>query len=217
MNENQKNNGVALIGEIVSNFKFDHEVSGEGFYTAMLVTMRLSGQVDIIPIMVSDRLVDVKADWINQLVEVLGQFRSCNKNEDKRNHLVLSVFTERLNKLEYEYEDKCDENLIFLDGYICKQPNYRKTPLGREIANILLKVKRPCGKSDYIPCIAWDKNARFANGLAVGTRLQIKGRIQSREYNKIVDGICESRTAYEVSVNELTVIKEIEESERTEE
>lgn len=211
MNETRiENNKVTLSGEIASNFKFSHECYGEGFYTAMLASERLSGQKDIIPIMVSERLVDVKADWTGRFVRASGQFRSYNKHEGEKNRLVLSVFVREFEEIEFEQEEPGsghDENSIFLDGYICKPPIYRKTPLGREIADILLAVNRPYGKSDYIPCIAWGRNAIFASGLEVGTRLQNDGRIQSREYQKrISDEEYEERTAYEVSISSITVI-----------
>ncbi len=212
MSRERENNKVTLSGEIVSNFEFNHECYGEGFYTAMLTSERLSGQKDIIPIMASERTVDVKADWIGRFVRVSGKFRSHNKHEGERRHLELSVFV-----VEFEvWEDDEtirpeDENIISLDGYICKSPTYRKTPLGREIADILLAVNRQYGKSDYIPCIAWGRNARFASGLGVGTRLQIEGRIQSRVYQKqIEDGVYDTRTAYEVSASKLIVVEETE-------
>lgn len=215
MNREIKNNQVILSGEIVSNFEFNHEVFGEGFCTAMLASERKSGQKDIIPIMVSERLIDVKADWTGQFVKVSGQFRSYNKHEGEKNRLVLSVFVREFEEIEFEQEEPGsghDENSIFLDGYICKPPIYRKTPLGREIADILLAVNRLYGKSDYIPCIAWGRNAVYASGLEVGTRLQIEGRIQSREYQKrISNDEFETRTAYEVSVSKMTVVKETEE------
>lgn len=213
MNREIKNNQVTLSGEIVSNFEFSHEVFGEGFCTAMLASERTSGQKDIIPIMVSDRLVDVKADWTGQFVKVSGQFRSYNKHEGERNHLQLSVFVMEFESVIAERDFGLeDENHISLDGYICKEPIYRKTPLGREIVDILLAVNRPYGKSDYIPCIAWGRNAVYASGLEVGTRLQIEGGIQSREYQKrISDDETETRVAYEVSVSKLTVVEETEE------
>lgn len=204
MNEARiENNKVTLSGEIVSNFEFSHEVYGEGFYTAMLASERKSGQKDIIPIMVSGRLADVKSDWIGWFVRVSGQFRSYNKHAGDRNRLALSVFVrefEDITEDQIEFEFRHD-NEIFLDGHICKRPIYRKTPLGREIADILLAVNRPYGKSDYIPCICWGRNARYVSGFAIGDRVQIWGRIQSREYNKkISEDEVEARVTYEVSV-----------------
>lgn len=212
MNREIKNNQVTLSGEIVSNFEFSNEVYSEGFYTAMLASERKSGQKDIIPIMVSERLVDVKSDWTGRFVKVSGQFRSYNKHEGKKNRLVLSVFATDFEEFEEMPFSDNYSNHIYLDGYICKPPIYRKTPLGREIADILLAVNRPYGKSDYIPAICWGRNAVYASGLEVGTRLRIEGRIQSREYKKrISDDEYETRMAYEVSTSELTVVEEMEE------
>lgn len=208
-----ESNKVTISGEIISNFEFSHEVFGEGFCTAQLESERESGAKDIIPIMVSERLVDVKADWTGQFVRISGQFRSYNKHEDRKNRLILSVFAREFEVWEDDGTIKpIDENEIFLDGFICKKPIYRKTPLSREIADILLAVNRPYGKSDYIPCIAWGRNARFAESLEVGTRLKVWGRIQSREYQKkISDDEYETRIAYEVSVSRLEVVEETEE------
>lgn len=213
MNREQEKNKATLSGEIVRNFEFNHECYSEGFYTAMLASERLSGEKDIIPIMVSERLVDVKADWMGQFAKVSGRFQSYNKHEGERNCLILSVFVGGFEDITEERDFGLeDENQISLDGYICKPPTYRKTPLGRKIADILLAVNRPYGKSDYIPCVSWGRNARFASGLKVGTRLWIEGRIQSREYQKqIEDGVYETRTAYEVSVSKMTVVEETEE------
>lgn len=213
MNRERENNKVALSGEIVRNFEFSHEFYGEGFYTAMLASERLSGAEDTIPIMVSERIVDVKADWEGRFVEVSGQFRSYNKHDGARNHLELSVFAREFEDVTEERDFGLeDENIISLDGYICKEPKYRKTPLGREIADILLAVNRPYGKSDYIPCIAWGRNARFASGLEVGTRMQVEGRIQSREYVKRTSETeSETRVAYEVSISKIETVEETEE------
>lgn len=203
-----ENNQVTISGEIVSNFEFSHEVCGEGFYVAHLRTERRSGTKDIVPIMVSERLVDVKESRIGQTVKISGQFRSYNRREENKNHLILSVFVREFEVIdEKPFTD--NENKIFLDGYICKQPTYRKTPLGREIADILLAVNRPYGKSDYIPCIAWGRNARYVSDLGIGTRLNIDGRIQSREYcKKISEDKIEKRIAYEVSVSKMEVMED---------
>lgn len=213
MSRENENNQVTLSGEIVNNFEFTHEVYGEGFYTAMLASERTSGKKDIVPIMVSDRLVDTGAEWMGRFVKLSGQFRSYNKHEGNRNHLILYVFVTEFEEFE-EMPFSDNENNISLDGYICKHPIYRKTPLGREIADILLAVNRPYGKSDYIPCITWGRNARFAEGFEAGMRLQIFGRIQSRiYYKKMENGDPEpvERTTYEVSVSKLIVVEETEE------
>ena len=158
-----ENNKVSVIGEVVSEFTFSHEVFGEGFYLVSLAVSRLSDQVDVIPLMVSERLLDVKQDYRGQTVEAIGQFRSYNRHEGVKNRLMLSIFVREIHFIE-EFTDYTKTNQIFLDGYICKPPIYRKTPLEKEIADILLAVNRPYGKSDYIPCICWGRNARRASG-----------------------------------------------------
>mgnify|MGYP002708916777 CR=1 FL=1 len=198
-----ENNQVSIIGEIASQFTFSHEVFGEGFYMVDILVKRLSDSSDRIPVMISERLIDVTQDYEGEFVQVNGQFRSYNRHEEKRNRLVLSVFAREVSFVEEE-NDKAKTNQIFLDGYICKTPVYRKTPLGREIADMLIAVNRPYGKSDYIPCICWGRNARFASGFEVGGHVQIWGRIQSREYVKKLEGeATQKRIAYEVSVSKL--------------
>ena len=198
-----ENNQVMVIGEIVSDFTFSHEIYGEGFYMVDILVTRLSESADIIPIMISERLIDVSRDYKGCKIEVNGQFRSYNRHDEHKNKLVLSVFAREINLVD-EIEENCQTNQIFLDGYICKEPIYRKTPLGREIADLLLAVNRPYGKSDYIPCICWGRNARFVSGFQVGTRCAVWGRIQSREYmKKINEAETERRVAYEVSVSKL--------------
>ena len=159
-----ENNQVSMMGKIAAGFTISHQVFGEGFYMTELLVKRLSDSEDRIPVMVSERLVDVTQDYIGEYVEIHGQFRSYNRHEEKHNRLVLSVFSRELKFVEEE-DETVPVNQIFLDGYICKPPVYRKTPLGREIADVLLAVNRPYGKSDYIPCICWGRNARFASGL----------------------------------------------------
>ena len=178
------NNQVVVAGEIVSDFRFSHEIFGEGFYMVDLVVSRLSDAHDVIPLMVSDRLFDVEKSHIGEKVLAKGQFRSYNKHEENK------------------------PNQIYLDGYICKEPIYRMTPLGREIADILLAVNRAYGKSDYIPCICWGRNARFAGKLAVCEHVAIWGRIQSREYQKKIgnDEIV-NKVAYEVSVSKMECLE----------
>lgn len=210
MNEVIVNNQVTISGEIVSEFKFSHELYGEKFYLMDVEVPRLSGSSDKIPVMVSERLVDVEQDFMGVKVKVEGQFRSYNRHEEKKNRLVLSVFAREIELVD-EIERSEKSNQIYLDGFICKEPVYRETPLGREIADILIAVNRPYGKSDYIPCICWGRNARFASGLEVGTRCSVWGRIQSREYNKkISETEVEKKTAYEVSINKMEVLEDEE-------
>ena len=202
------NNQVTIAGEIMGGFTFSHDVFGEGFYVMDISVGRLSESNDIIPIMVSERLVDVKRDYTGMHAVISGQFRSYNRHEESRNRLVLSVFAREIEIFE-ESADEVRPNYIFLDGFVCKPPIYRKTPLGREIADVLLAVNRPYGKSDYIPCICWGRNARYAEGFQVGEHIQIWGRIQSREYQKkISETEFEKRVAYEVSVSKLECVEE---------
>lgn len=197
-----KNNQAVVAGEIISDFEFSHEVFGEGFYVAKLKVSRLSHSSDTIPLLISERLIDVSQSCVGRFMEARGQFRSYNKHENNRNHLVLSLFVRELELLDTL--DNRKPNMIFLDGYICKEPVYRTTPLGREIADVLLAVNRAYSKSDYIPCICWGRNARYAGKLPVGSRIQLWGRIQSREYQKRIneDDVI-NRIAYEVSVNKM--------------
>ena len=203
-----ENNQVVIMGEIVSRFEFSHEIFGEGFYMVDVKVPRLSDSNDIIPLMVSERLIDVEEDYCGQNIMVQGQFRSYNRHEERRNRLVLSVFAREIEFVD-ETPESSQTNQIFLDGFICKEPIYRKTPLGREIADLLIAVNRPYGKSDYIPCICWGRNARFASSVTVGTRCEIWGRIQSREYiKKLSEEDAEKRVAYEVSVSKLELREE---------
>ena len=197
------NNQVTIAGEVVSEFVFSHEVYGEHFFIVDIAVCRLSNSYDVIPVMVSERLIDVKNDYRGCTLEASGQFRSYNRHEETKNRLVLSVFAREVTLYEGESEEQ-NPNHIFLDGYVCKSPVYRKTPLGREIADVLLAVNRPYGKSDYIPCICWGRNARYADQFEVGEQVQLWGRIQSREYQKkIGEDEYEKRVAYEVSVSKM--------------
>ena len=201
-----ENNQVTIIGEIASEFIFSHEVFGEGFYMVDVLVKRLSNSDDRIPLMISERLIDVNQNYIGEFIMASGQFRSYNQHDEKKNRLVLSVFVREVSFVEEEV-DGAKTNSILLDGYICKRPIYRKTPLGREIADLLLAVNRPYGKSDYIPCICWGRNARFASGFEVGEHVQVLGRIQSREYvKKLSETETEKRIAYEVSVSKLECV-----------
>ena len=188
------NNQVVVAGEIASEFVFSHEIFGEGFYMVALIVSILSNAYDTIPLMVSDRLFDVNESHIGERIMAKGQFRSYNKHEETID--------------EDDAEEENRPNQIYLDGYICKAPVYRMTPLGREIADVLLAVNRAYGKSDYIPCICWGRNARFAGKLQVGEHVAIWGRIQSREYQKRIDNDqVISKVAYEVSVSKMECLE----------
>lgn len=207
------NNNITLAGVVEREPEYSHEVLGEGFYVFMLKCSRMSSNKDTLPVMISDRLVDIREIKVGQVVTVLGQIRSFNRHiDDVKSKLILSVFARELKILtqdatELSFEE--DINTVILDGFVCKLPIYRCTPKGREIADILVAVNRPYGKSDYIPCIAWGRNARFAGGLEVGEHIQIQGRFQSREYTKkISDNEIETRVAYEVSVSKIDYAEE---------
>ena len=201
-----ENNQVHLRGKMVTGFSFSHELLGEGFYTAQVTVDRLSEVTDTIPIMVSERLIDVTQDYIGKYVEIRGQFRSYNQYNEEHNRLILHVFATKMEILE---EEDYPINKIYLDGYICKPTVYRKTPLGREISDVLLAVNRSYHKSDYIPCSCGGRNARYASSLEVSSHLQMEGRIQRREYSKrISETETESRTAYEVSVGSMKLLEE---------
>ncbi len=202
-----RNNQVNVIGKVISGFEFNHEVYGEGFYIFDIEISRLSENADIIPVTISERLIDIHSDMIGKEVEIAGQFRSYNRQIDGRNRLVLTVFTREIKILE-EDDVKRNPNYIYLDGYICKKPMYRTTPFGREITDILLAVNRPYNKSDYIPCICWGRNARFAEKFEVGDRIKVWGRIQSREYQKKIDEEESiTKVAYEVSISKIEKVE----------
>ncbi len=204
----EKNNKVFISGEIVSDATFSHEVFGEGFYEFYVSVMRLSGQADILPVTLSERLIHDGMLAKGKSICALGQFRSYNKIENGKSRLMLTVF---IRELINELPDR-NPNSILLSGYICKPPIYRTTPFNREIADVLIAVNRAYNKSDYIPCIAWGRNARFVKNLNVGDRIAISGRIQSREYQKkISDNETKTMTAYEVSVSKLAAFETGEE------
>lgn len=212
------NNNITLAGVLEREPEYSHEVFGEGYYIFMLKCSRTSGNKDTLPVMISDRLVDIREIKVGQVVTILGQIRSFNRHiDDVKSKLILSVFAREIEVLaqdatELPFEENI--NTVMLDAYICKSPIYRCTPKGREIADILVAVNRPYGKSDYIPCIAWGRNARFAGGLELGTHIEIQGRFQSREYTKrISDSEVETRTAYEVSVSRIDYAEEGEADE----
>lgn len=217
MNTNYlENNYLTLVGKVTGEKKFSHEIYGERFFIFNLAIPRLSGNEDIIPITVSERLI--KEDTLNEGNKLLvkGQFRSYNSYENEKNRLILTVFAKDIMEVE-ENENEENEmvkkdtvtNEVVLVGYICKKPIYRQTPFGREISDILLAVNRAYNKSDYIPCIAWGRNARFCQNLEVGAQVKVVGRVQSRNYEKkYEDGTVQNRVAYEVSIGSLELIEE---------
>ncbi len=213
---NSENNQLVLVGKVTSEKRFSHEIYGEKFYIFDLSVPRLSGNADNIPITISERLLIDEDLAIGKNIIIEGQFRSYNSFENERNRLVLTVFAKEIKFAENQEEEfkptkENTSNEVVLDGFICKKPIYRKTPFGREIADVLLAVNRAYNKSDYIPCIAWGRNARFCENIPVGTEVRIVGRVQSRQYEKkYEDGTSEMKIAYEVSVASLEIIDQAE-------
>ena len=225
MNTNyEDNNHLTLVGKVTSDKRFSHEIYGEKFYIFDLSVPRLSGNADVIPVTISERLLTTQDVFIGAKLQIDGQFRSYNSYDNEKNKLILTVFVKDVQFLEENQEEEEEarrdvvSNEVILDGYICKKPIYRKTPFGREISDILLAVNRAYNKSDYIPCIAWGRNARFCENVAVGTEVRIVGRVQSREYEKKhEDGTEEKKVAYEVSVASLEVANQEDNSEESKE
>ena len=204
MENYSENNIVEIGGTVASEFEFSHELFEEKFYKFYVETRRLSNYSDKLPIIVSERLLDIGELKIGDIVYISGQFRSYNQPVDGKSKLVLSIFAKNIEKRD-------DESLLTLNdatfiGYICKDPIYRKTPLGREIADVLVAVNRTYKKSDYIPCILWGRNAKFCEKVDVGTMVKLNGRIQSRTYEKKQeDGTVTRKVAYEVSIAKLSI------------
>lgn len=199
-----ENNTVTVAGIIESSPVFSHEVYGEGFYNFAVNVTRLSDSFDKIPVLISERLVEKELLKVGTVIEIEGQFRSYNNcNGEDGSKLILIVFVRELKFLKDKSEIK-NPNQIYLNGYICKKPIYRTTPFGREITDLLIAVNRPYNKSDYIPCIAWGRNARFSESLAVGDNVKVWGRIQSRKYQKkYSESKVITKVAYEVSVSKM--------------
>jgi len=209
-----ENNHLILVGKVASEKTFSHEVYGEKFYSFNLEVPRLSETSDMIPVTISERLL-VEDLSIGKKVVIEGQFRSYNGYENEKNKLVLTVFAKEItfkpDEEELEVSKEHTSNEVTLSGYICKKPIYRQTPFKREIADILLAVNRAYNKSDYIPCIAWGRNARFCQNIEIGTEVKVVGRVQSRGYEKkLEDGTVLNKTAYEVSIISMEVINQNE-------
>ncbi len=197
-----ENNQVVLSGEVVSEITYSHEVFNEAFYTFVLSVERLSKEADLIPVTISEKLLAVRPLKSNDKISLKGQFRSYNKQMDGHSKLVLTVFVREL----LEFDETLNPNLVTLQGYICKEPIYRTTPFNREITDVLIACNRAYNKSDYIPAIAWGRNARFVASLPVGSKVNLSGRVQSRVYNKTLEtGEVISKTAYEVSIFKISV------------
>jgi primosomal replication protein N len=198
---NEGQNRVYLYGMVVSETTARHEFYGEDFCDLQLSVKRLSSIVDIIPVTIEKSIVEKEKIVLGSHIAIVGEFRSYNKIENNRSRLMLSVFA---NAVTTEVNED-NPNIIELSGYICKMPIYRTTPFNREIADILVAVNREYNKTDYLPTIAWGRNARFAKTMNVGDHINISGRIQSREYQKRLDsGMTETRVAYEISINRMS-------------
>lgn len=193
------NNKVTIAGKIISEPVFSHEIYGEGFYEFQLDVKRLSEVSDIIPVTISERLIKSSNLKVGQMISGTGQFRSYNKMDNNKSKLMLTVFIREL----LPYDENKNPNCLEITGYVCKEPIYRTTPFKREICDVLIAVNRSYNKSDYLPCIAWGRNARFVKDFAVGDKVDIVGRIQSRPYQKKVDDVLESRIAYEISLSKI--------------
>lgn len=205
MTTQNQNNLVTVIGYMAKNdneeaaFSFSHEVNGEKFFSFTLCVERMSGTKDYLPIIVSEKLIGKNKTYVGSPLCVKGQFRSYNMKDDIKTHLKLYVFAHDI----FIPDEVCSMNDVHIAGFICKAPVYRVTPLGREVTDIMLAVPRLCGKSDYIPCVCWGRNAVYASRLPVSTKITVAGRIQSREFQKQVDNIIENRIAYELSVSQI--------------
>lgn len=208
--EQLNNNRVFLCGTVESSPTFSHETFGEAFYEVNLLVPRLSNHLDKVPVTVSEKLLSGGKFDIGKYVCIKGQFRSYNKIEEGKSKLLLTVFVREV----CDFEEDMNPNIIEISGFICKEPTYRTTPFNREICDVLIAVNRAYNKSDYLPCIAWGRNAKFVSELSVGTKVNIVGRIQSREYQKHTEsGEVISKIAYEVSVNKIIEEKETREVE----
>ncbi len=202
----KENNNINLIGKVISDYEFNHEVYGEGFYSFFIETNRLSNSTDTLPVTISERLINNDILKKGNMVEISGQIRSYNNYSENKNRLILTVFVREIKEVDLSTQNK-NPNQVTLNGYICKKPIYRTTPFGREITDILLAVNRAYNKSDYIPCISWGRNAVFSNRLEVGENLLIYGRMQSRIYQKkLENGETFEKTAYEVSISKIEVL-----------
>jgi primosomal replication protein N len=209
-------NKIEIIGSIENEPIFDHEVYGEKFYSFNIKTKRLSDVYDVLPVIVSERLIKIDTLKGDSKIKLIGQLRSYNHtNNDNKIKLILKIFTREIELIEDE--NIKDKNIIELNGYICKKPNYRNTLKGRQICDLLLAVNRNYKKSDYIPTICWGRNSSYAKDLNIGSNISIFGRLQSREYNKkISEEESETRIAYEVSASKIELISEVEITEPAE-
>ena len=207
INDYQTTTNIAHIcGEVIDGAKLSHQTYGEAFYTFTMGIFRNSGFEDKVKIMMSERLLATIDLAEGMFLEIKGQIRTYNEAVEGRNRLNIVVFVQEFSVVE----DICEYiNDIHLEGYICKSPLSRTSPLGRRICDLMLAVNRMYNKSDYIPCIAWGRNAIYSGTLDIGDKISITGRLQSRQYKKRTeDGDVLLKTAYEVSVLKLESLAE---------
>ena len=197
-----ENNIITLTGTVETEAIYSHSVLDEKFYTFMLRVPRLSQNDDILPVTIAEHQLDSMLIQEGNKIKVKGQLRSYNKYTSLKTRLILTVFAKGIAPA---YEDDTENpNEIFINGFICKAPIYRRTPFGREITDLIVAVNRAFNRSDYIPAIAWGKNAVFSENLEVGSNVMLWGRLQSRNYNKrISEDETEQRTAYELSITKI--------------
>lgn len=206
----ERDNNITVFGLVAEEPVFNHEAFGEKFFKMMVSVNRVSGTVDTLPVLISERIADMKKLKTGACVMITGRIKSYNEHIGEKSKLILAIFTEIIEIYENEVELPFNNDVV-LRGFICKEPNYRVTPLGREITDVLIAVNRAYGKSDYIPCIVWGRTAKFVGHLPVGTHIEMAGRFQSRPYTKkISEDEIENRVAYEVSVSKIEVIEEKE-------
>lgn len=202
LNTQNNYNMINLKGKLCNDFIFDHEIYGEKFYATSININRLSGTCDTLPLIISERLIQISKNYLNSFVSISGQIRTRNITDGDKTHLQIYIFVKEI----YTSDDEQNLNIVKLHGFICKDSSYRTTPNGREISDVLLAVNRTCKRSDYIPCICWNRNAKFANSLPVGSEITITGRMQSRKYTKQMDDGLVDKVAYEISVNTIECI-----------
>lgn len=201
MESNIAVNKVYLRGYVSSAPVFSHENHNRRFYIFPITVPRLSGAEDIINIVADEEVLDAAQLNDGQTLAVTGELRSYNNKRGIGSRLVITVLAQ-----EVEFSDGEPENIVQLTGALCKEPVYRRTPLGRDITDLMLAVSRRYNRTDYLPVIAWGSQAAEVSELAVGTRISITGRIQSRGYIKVINGENVERTAFEISAVNIEVI-----------
>ena len=190
-------NRIALTGALDTLPEYSHTNHNRNFYRLTLCVERLSGAVDLLPVLAAEDVLNEADLFRGERIAITGQVRSFNNRAPEGRRLIISVYAETLTTT-----DQPAQNDVSLTGSVCKPPIYRRTPLGREICDVMLAVPRPYRRTDYIPCILWGKNTQEAADALPGAKLRVTGRLQSRDYVKVVDGVSQTRTAYELSVTQ---------------